>query len=292
MKSIDTAIESFTTILKNPKIIIVFFGFLAFLLTVQFAVSIVMKPYIEKAVEDFISSPPIDIETATRFEIIEALFSSMLPTLLPYIILFFVVILLSYPFFNGMLISLGKQAKNKKGVSIKNAFDEAKAKYLSLLGAYSIRAGAFAVIGITYLLLLASAINNASILSLAIVLFGGLFFFVIGILLTLWLFESETVVITENKKAIDAVKRSYEITSKRLLSLIATCFFFVILTLGILFVLILIAFPINLFDKFLATDLFGTIFAIFIELPVISLIGSAGGILPVVFYYNYIPKKR
>ena len=292
MKSIDTAIESFTTILKNPKIIIVFFGFLAFLLTVQFAVSIVMQPYIEKAVEDFISSPPIDIETATRFEIIEALFSSMLSTLLPYMILFFVVILLSYPFFNGVLISLGKQAKNKKGVNIKNAFDEAKKKYLSLLGAYSIRAGAFAVIGITYLLLLASAINNASILSLAIVLFGGLFFFVIGILLTLWLFESETVVITENKKAIDAVKRSYEITSKRLLSLIATYFFFVILTLGILFVLILIAFPINLFDKFLATGLFGTIFAIFIELPVISLIGSAGGILPVVFYYNYIPKKR
>jgi hypothetical protein len=292
MKSIDTAIESFTTILKNPKIIIVFFGFLAFLLTIQFAVSIVMQPYIEKAVEDFISSPPIDIETATRFEIIEALFSSMLPTLLPYMILFFVVILLSYPFFNGILISLGKQAKNKKRVSIKNAFDEAKAKYLSLLGAYSIRAGAFAVIGITYLLLLASAINNASILSLAIVLFGILFFFVIGILLTLWLFEAETVVITENKKAIDAVKRSYEITSKRLLSLIATCFFFVILTFGILFVLILIAFPISLFDKFLATDLFGTIFAIFIELPVFSLIGSAGGILPVVFYYNYIPKKR
>jgi len=292
MKSIDTAIESFTTILKNPKIIIVFFGFLAFLLTVQFAASIIMKPYIEKAVEDFINSPPIDIETATRFEIIEALFSSMLPTLLPYMILFFVVILLSYPFFNGMLISLGKQAKNKKGVSIKNAFDEAKAKYLSLLGAYSIRAGAFAAIGITYLLLLASATNNASILSLAIVLFGILFFFVIGILLILWLFEAETVVLTENKKAIDAVKRSYEITSKRLLSLIATYFFFVILTLVILFVLILIAFPIGLFDKFLATDLFGTIFAIFIELPVISLIGSAGGILSVVFYYNYIPKKR
>jgi len=292
MKSIDTAIESFNTILKNPKIIIVFFGFLAFLLTVQFAVSIVMQPYIEKAVEDFISSPPIDLETATRFEIIEALLSSMLPTLLPYMILFFVVILLSYPFFNGMLISLGKQAKNKKGVSIKNAFDEAKAKYLSLLGAYSIRAGAFGIIGITYILLLASAINKASILSLAIVLFGILFFLVIGILLTLWLFESETVVITENKKAIDAVKRSYEITSKRLLSLIATYFFFVILTFFILFVLILIAFPISLFDKFLATDLFGTIFAIFIELPVISLIGSAGGILPVVFYYNYIPQKR
>lgn len=292
MKSIDTAIESFNTILKNPKIIIVFFGFLAFLLTVQFAVSIVMQPYIEKAVEDFISSPPIDLETATRFEIIEALLSSMLPTLLPYMILFFVVILLSYPFFNGMLISLGKQAKNKKGVSIKNAFDEAKAKYLSLLGAYSIRAGAFGIIGITYILLLASAINKASILSLAIVLFGILFFLVIGILLTLWLFEAETVVLTENKKAIDAVKRSYEITSKRLLSLIATYFFFVILTFVILFVLILIAFPISLFDKFLATDLFGTIFAIFIELPVISLIGSAGGILPVVFYYNYIPQKR
>ena len=292
MKSIDTAIESFNTILKNPKIIIVFFGFLAFLLTVQFAVSIVMQPYIEKAVEDFISSPPIDLETATRFEIIEALLSSMLPTLLPYMILFFVVILLSYPIFNGMLISLGKQAKNKKGVSIKNAFDEAKKKYLSLLGAYSIRAGAFGIIGITYILLLASAINKASILSLAIVLFGGLFFFVIGILLTLWLFEAETVVLTENKKAIDAVKRSYEITSKRLLSLIATYFFFVILTFVILFVLILIAFPISLFDKFLATDLFGTIFAIFIELPVISLIGSAGGILPVVFYYNYIPQKR
>lgn len=292
MKSIDTAIESFNTILKNPKIIIVFFGFLAFLLTVQFAVSIVMQPYIEKAVEDFISSPPIDLETATRFEIIEALLSSMLPTLLPYMILFFVVILLSYPIFNGMLISLGKQAKNKKGVSIKNAFDEAKKKYLSLLGAYSIRAGAFGIIGITYILLLASAINKASILSLAIVLFGGLFFFVIGILLTLWLFEAETVVLTENKKAIDAVKRSYEITSKRLLSLIATYFFFVILTFGILFVLILLAFPISLFDKFLATDLFGTIFAIFIELPVISLIGSAGGILPVVFYYNYIPQKR
>ena len=292
MKSIDTAIESFNTILKNPKIIIVFFGFLAFLLTVQFAVSIVMQPYIEKAVEDFISSPPIDLETATRFEIIEALLSSMLPTLLPYMILFFVVILLSYPFFNGMLISLGKQAKNKKGVSIKNAFDEAKKKYLSLLGAYSIRAGAFGIIGITYILLLASAINKASILSLAIVLFGILFFLVIGILLTLWLFEAETVVLTENKKAIDAVKRSYEITSKRLLSLIATYFFFVILTFVILFVLILIAFPISLFDKFLATDLFGTIFAIFIELPVISLIGSAGGILPVVFYYNYIPQKR
>jgi len=292
MKSIDTAIESFNTILKNPKIIIVFFGFLAFLLTVQFAVSIVMQPYIEKAVEDFISSPPINLETATRFEIIEALLSSMLPTLLPYMILFFVVILLSYPIFNGMLISLGKQAKNKKGVSIKNAFDEAKKKYLSLLGAYSIRAGAFGIIGITYILLLASAINKASILSLAIVLFGGLFFFVIGILLTLWLFEAETVVLTENKKAIDAVKRSYEITSKRLLSLIATYFFFVILTFGILFVLILLAFPISLFDKFLATDLFGTIFAIFIELPVISLIGSAGGILPVVFYYNYIPQKR
>jgi hypothetical protein len=292
MKSIDTAIESFTTILKNPKIIIVFFGFLAFLLTILFTASIVMQPYIEKAVEDFISSPPIDIKTATRFEIIEALLSSMLPTLLPYMILFFVVILLSYPIFNGMLISLGKQAKNKKGVNIKNAFDEAKKKYLSLLGAYSIRAGAFGIIGITNLLLLASAINNTSILSLAIVLFGRLFFFVIGILLTLWLFEAETVVLTENKKAIDAVKRSYEITSKRLLSLIATYFFFVILTLGILFVLILIAFPISLFDKFLATDLFGTIFAIFIELPVISLIGSAGGILPVVFYYNYIPKKR
>jgi hypothetical protein len=101
------------------------------------------------------------------------------------------------------------------------------------------------------------------------------------------------LVFTENKKAFDAVKRSFYIGKEKFLSISATFFFLLIIGFGIGFVETIIKWILSiLFSIDLGLlIIFAILFFIFVEIPINCFLFSASSILPVVFYYNYNLKK-
>jgi hypothetical protein len=102
-----------------------------------------------------------------------------------------------------------------------------------------------------------------------------IFYLISEICITVLLFEANTVVFTENRKAFDAVKRSFHIGKEKLLSIIATNVFFFILVFGTMLILVIPIF------------LTGSIMFIIFVILFIGFILPVKEILPVVFYYNY-----
>ena len=200
-----------------------------------------------------------------------------------------IIAFLIYPIFNGMLISSGIQALKGK-LNLSKAFNEAKKKYLSLLGVYLISIGIFVLLFVPIIFIAIIDRINDFIAFLLFILY--LIFLVIALIfLVASLFEAGTIVFTENRKAFDAVKRSFYIGKKKVLSIIATQFFLFIIIFGVSLIMggILGIFKMvfNLVDEAVGFPILSILFLIIVKIPVNSFFHSAGGILPVIFYYSY-----
>jgi MFS family permease len=277
MKSLDTAIESFRIVYKNPKIIVIPFVMYILSFVLIFAIGL-----------------SFGINTLLGGDL-SSIFSSVF---LLIIFLLLIIAFLIYPIFNGMLISSGIQAVKGK-LSLSKAFEETKKKYLSLLGVSLISAGIFLslFIPLIFLILVGIIFHTSD--------FGGGGIFIMSIFIIIYLilvgiasifllaslFEANVLVFTENKKAVEAVKRSFYIGKKKFLSIFASLFFLFIVALGIGFVLGIFGILFNFIDEILGLPIFGILFLIFVEIPIHSFISSSSSILPVVFYYNYDLRK-
>ena len=274
MKSLDSVIESFRIVLKNPKMMLVYFAYLLFILfLIVFAV--------------IFSIGVIPISSITSYKtLLEYLESTSFLLIIAIIAFFVIIVLFVSPIFTGMLLSMGIQAVKGK-VSIEKAFNEAKKKYFSLLGVSLVNSTIFAFVGVLFLLLLFSLRGFSALFSLFILVIGAVLIVAVFVILGILFYEANTLVFTENKKAIEAIKRSIYIGNKKALSIFAIIFFFGVINMGIGFVVAILHLPISI----LGSLLLDLLFYIFIELPVNCFTSTVGNILPVVFYYNYNLKK-
>jgi hypothetical protein len=269
MKSLDTTIESLRVVYKNPKIMLILV--LAYILSFIFISAI--------GLSFGISTPP---EGDVEKSIFSGLFLLMI---LPLLIIAFLI----YPIFAGMLISSGIQALEGK-LSLSRAFEEAKKKYRSLLGVSLISIGIFVLLFVPIIFIAIIDRINDFIAFLLFILY--LIFLVIALIfLVASLFEAGTIVFIENRKAFDAVKRGFYIGKKKVLSIIATQFFLFIIIFGVNLIIgeILGIFKIisNPVDEAVGFPILSILFLIIVKIPVNSFFYSAGGILPLVFYYSY-----
>jgi len=269
MKSLDTTIESLRVVYKNPKITLI--------LVVAYILSFI-----------FISAIGLSfgINIIPEADIKKSIFSSLfLLTILSLSIIAFLI----YPIFAGMLISSGIQALKGK-LSLSKAFEEAKKKYLSLLGISLISCGIFVLLFVPIVFIAIIGMISELIALLLFILY--LIFLVIALIfLVASLFEAGTIVFTENRKAFDAVKRSFYIGKKKFLSIIATRFFLFIIIFGVSLmiggILGIFRMVFNLVDEAVGFPILSILFLIIVKIPVNSFFYSAGGILPVIFYYNH-----
>ena len=264
MKSLDTVIESFKLVYKNPKIMLIPLAISALSFIFIFITGLFFGVGIDdifRGIKNakYFSSPPL---------IIILLFS-----------------LLIYPILVGMLISSGIQALKGK-LNLSRAFNEAKKKYLSLLGVFLISTIIeivllFVLLIFRFVLLIFGVFGLIiserllDILAFFYLIVAIIFYLISEICITVLLFEANTVVFTENRKAFDAVKRSFHIGKEKLLSIIATNVFFFILVFGTMLILVIPIF------------LTGSIMFIIFVILFIGFILPVKEILPVVFYYNY-----
>jgi len=124
------------------------------------------------------------------------------------------------------------------------------------------------------------------LLSILVILY---LLFMIGasIFLVASIFEANTLVLTENKKAVDAVKRSFYIGRQKIISIIASQTFLIIMVFGISLLIEIFGLIFALVDKAMFLPIFSILFLIFVRIPFYCFTSSASAILPVVFYYNY-----
>jgi hypothetical protein len=279
MKSLDTAIKSLELVYKNPKIMLIPLAVIGLSFIFLFALGLFVG----------INIINIILRGGNAIDAISNLSISFL-VILALVLLYLVILFLISPFITGMFISSGIQALEGK-LSLAKAFDKAKKKYLSLLGVSFIKIGIFIVfllVPLIFVLLLGSI----SKILLAILVILYLIFLFIGMMfLLLLLFQTDTVVFTENRKAIDAIKRSFDIGKQKFLSIIATNFFLFLLVFGISLIVRVFGIIFSFIDGVLMLPIFEILFSILVEIPVSCFISSTAGILPVVFYYNYNLKK-
>jgi hypothetical protein len=268
MKSLDTVIETFKIVLKNPKIMLIPFIIFVLFFVFIFAIAISTMGNIafgELSKDIFLS----------RFFIL--------------LLLILIIYILISPIFNGMLISSGIQAMKRK-ISLTKAFNEAKKKYFSILGISLVG------IGILIFLILIPFIfiipfRRIETLLIVLLILYLIFAVIVGIFILILLFEANTIVFTENKKAFNALKRSFYIGEQKALSIIATVFFLFIIVFGITLFVEIFDLVFTFIDNVIGFPIFSFLFLILVEIPVNCLISSVNGILPVVFYYNYNLKK-
>jgi hypothetical protein len=277
MKSLDSVIQSFEIVLKNPKIMLITLISYILVFLILFSAGFLI------GISNIISTLDTDSFPSELY--------SNFPLVVGVIILCSIILFLIAPFPIGMLISSGIQVLKGK-LSLSKAFDEAKRKYFSILGVSLISTAAFIAIVVSLLLPLILSWDFKPLFDFFVV-FDIVLFLIASFLLSVFFFQANTLVFTENKKAFEAVKRSFYIGKQKFLSILATLFFLLIIVFGIGFVeaiikgILSILFIIDL--SLLA--IFAILFFIFVEIPINCFLFSASSILPVVFYYNYNLKK-
>jgi len=264
MKSLDTAIESLRIVYKNPKIILI--PLVAYILSFIFIFAIGLSFGINILLGGDLSS----------------IFSSLS---LLMILLLLIIAFLIYPIFNGMLISSGIQALEGK-LSLSKAFDEAKKKYFSLLGVYVISIVIFVLLFVPIFFIAIIGMVSNLIATLLVILYL-IFLVIASIFLVASLFEAGAIVFIENKKAFEAIKRSFYFGKRKVVQIIATQSFLFILIIALSFIVGIFKIVFIFADKAIGFPILSILFLIIVEIPVNSFFYSAGGILPVVFYYNY-----
>ena len=206
--------------------------------------------------------------------------------ILALVLLYLAIIFLISPFITGMLISSGIQAL-KGNLSLSKAFEEAKKKYLSLLGVFLITIGIFILVFVVPLIFIILVGMVSKLLLSILVILYLLFMIGASIFLVASIFEANTLVLTENKKAVDAVKRSFYIGRQKIISIIASQTFLIIMVFGISLLIEIFGLIFALVDKAMFLPIFSILFLIFVRIPFYCFTSSASAILPVVFYYNY-----
>ncbi|MGB9703506.1 MAG: hypothetical protein ACPLXS_02210 [Candidatus Micrarchaeales archaeon] len=289
MKSIDTVIQAFQLVIKNPKIMAIgLIGNLVYLLlliSLMIPLVILMYPSLSSAISTLLSA----ISSNDFSELDDPSILAPLTTFLIFAALLSVILeIFVWPIFSGMTLNAGIQAIKGK-VSLKKAFNEAKKKYFSLLGVELI--GIFSVlllVGLCFIPLLLLFISKVSEVVVLLISLLFVFLLVFGLFVFIILFfESWALVFTENRKAIEAIKRSIYIGKKKFLSIIGVISFLSLISSGIgVIIRIIQLFP-SLFFELLGLTLFRIIFEIFLNFIVGLFTGAVGGILPVVFYYTY-----
>jgi len=271
MKSLDTVIESFRIVLKNPKIMLIYFTYLLFIfLFVAFLM--------------LLTAGVVSVSSLINFTLENRAISSSL--IICMIIIFLIVVFLTSPIFAGMVVNAGKQAVKGK-VSIEKAFNEAKKKYPSLLGAFLIICGVYLSLLALFFLLIFSSTKTPGVVFLFVLIIAIILLVIISIIIGVLFFETSVLIFTENKRAVEAVERSFYLGEKKFLSILAALFFLAIISIGINLIVEIFYVPIVLLDS----PFLEFLFYIFIVIPINCFLSSVTGILPVVFYYNYNLKK-
>ena len=208
------------------------------------------------------------------------------------IIIVIIVALLLAPFLNGIYIALASQLRTgSKKLSLDGAVKRAKQKYLSLLGA-DLLVGAIALVsvGIPYLIFIFQpqlGITGLATVSVSAILI--LIMIIASIVLLVYFFQVNAAVIIEDKKAIQAFRRSMEIGKKYPWSIIgvillAIALFLVIdIILGLVVSLISLAFSVL---GFAAVTIVSTILSAVIAAGLTAWLYMIAG----TFYYSYVAK--
>jgi hypothetical protein len=296
MKSLDTLVESFKKVWENPKIVLVPFGFYLIQLVIgAIMVALLLGSTFNFSFFEFLSNPT---EALLNFSKDLGKLFAIGMGLIIFAILWLIISFSIFPLLHGILISAGKQAKKEKNVDLKKAFEEAKQKYFSLLGIYLIILGILAFIVIISILMVVFSFVVSVGMGIAVFLILLIISLSLGVVLGVWFFEAPVLVFTENKGAIEAIKRSIFLGNKKFLSILASIFFYIISAIAINVVFQIVSFPLQVGISFsflsptalLFTGILLVLFGL-IGLAISAFLFAVYAILPVNFYYNYDLEK-
>jgi hypothetical protein len=263
----DVVGQTFDIIKENPIVVLPYLAFIVaiIILVIIFIIAIISQVASSSLLHSFITSmgtTPPSLSTMTTI-------AQRIISILPAVILLLIIIGLISIFLAGMYVSLAKQFYTKQKISLENAFNEAKSRYLSLLGA-TIGAGLMFLVLIAIFGVLVLAASSSTVALVLMILILVIACVALGILL----FQISTAVIVEGRPAIDAIQRSIEIGKANM---------------GTIFGLIVV---------FIVLDILLELFSL---IPILGiLIRLVGGIILSImayfigpaFYYNYISKRK
>ena len=182
-------------------------------------------------------------------------------------------------FVNGMVVAMADQISRKQPVDLNRAFNVAKAHYLSLFGAGM-------VVTVVMLLILGGAVLAAVVIfslthlvtSILLTLLIALVAIVLFVLASIYFYQVSTVIILEDRSAIDGIRRSFDIATRNFWDIL---------------VLLLLVFVIGLAAGFIE-GIFGLIPIVgFIIIIIADIFVSVWfAVIPVYFYRDVISPVR
>ncbi len=178
---------------------------------------------------------------------------------------------------NGIIVAIGDQLFNRKGVSLSDAFALAKSRFFSMFGAGIISAAAvLLVIGVAALGIVGAFLALGPLAAIIIASFIAIAVVVALLFTAIFFFQVNTVVVLERMGAFESIRRSFGIASSNKLNIFA-----VLVLAGI------ITGAVELVGVFLAMiPVLGWI----LDLLVILFVSVWFGVMPVYFYRNLAAK--
>ena len=264
--------DSFNDILSNPKAILP--SLVLSIILILFIIAIVLiffSSTITSNIMLFINSPSSLISNMSLFGGVITFFIEILLSI-------FIISFLISMFMNGIFVAMANQLVRKEKLNIRNAISLASSRYLNLLGAGIISiAIILAVIAIPLSLIILAFYIQISVFSFILSAIFAIILLILLILAAIYLFQVTTVIIIENKGPIAAIKRSFQIASKKRTDI------FIVLVLMAL-INIIISFLSGFFDLI---PFIGIIISLVIDISAAVWFGM----IPVYFYYSFGSKE-
>ncbi len=199
--------------------------------------------------------------------------------------------LLIVPLLNGIYIVLSSQLRTGKQLSLNAAIARSKQKYMSLLGA-DFLAGLIeiAVIGGLYAIGYGILLLSLGILGILLLLIVVLLMIAALFTLTIIFFQINAVIIIEDKRAVEGIKRSIEIGKKNPWSIIGTVLLLIVLDFVLSLVLGFIVEILSL--PFMLAGVLAVMVIYLILTGIIDGVLAAWfAMVPGTFYYSYVAKQ-
>ena len=202
--------DSFNDIFSNPKAILPSLILSIILILIIIAtVLIFFSGAITSNIILFINSPSSFISNTL-------LLGEVIKFLIEILLIIFIISFLISMFMNGIFVAMANQLIRKEKLNIRNAISLASSRYINLLGAGIISIAIVLVaIAVPLSLIILTFYIQVSLFSFMLAAIFAILLLILLIFATIYIFQVTTVIIIENKKPIDAIKRSFQIAAKK-----------------------------------------------------------------------------
>jgi hypothetical protein len=286
--------NSFTVLRNNPRIVWPLLLFTLFITGVSLSALSLILP--AGTLLHSYNNPfsALNMNTGGQYNTTSPMFSpSQILTFLPGFIgalglIIIVALFVGLPM-QGFYIAIAEQGYKKQKISMSAAFDVAKARYLSLLGAAVLYFIIVFVIAIVFILVFAVLFILPGHL---VHILGALLLLLIGVVLVFLLgisfYQLYTVVILEKRDPVDAIKRSMDIGRKLWGEILAVIIISTIISSVIGIIGSLIGIALGIIVGYAGGAVAGLVIQQFVNIVITVSFSTWLILVPVFFYHEYV----